>query len=365
MGFCKTLSRGAVAIAALGLVACDSNMPTTFDPAATAADVNAMNGVFEAPISQSFAFASASMDDATGSAAAASVGLVRSGMSPRAQDGARYVARLRSLLAPEPTVAFSASSAGIPPEAQGKTFVYSTTEGRYVVSAEPGAPSDGVRFVLYAVDPVTQAIVEPLNEIGYADITENEGNSSYEARVIVVSGSTTYLDYEVNMSATSSGGEIDVQGFVSDGSERANFNVETRIDITDLFAGESSLNYSIDVPSRSLSFDADMTVAVNGDTGNTDVTLELTFNGPNGRVDLAGAYAAEAAGPVAGTVAVEVNGNPFATINVTETTLEIVGRDGAALTAAERDALERIFDAVEDGFDILDRLLRPVDSFAA
>ena len=40
----------AAALVALGVAACDSNMPETFNAEATSGDVNAMTGIFAAPV---------------------------------------------------------------------------------------------------------------------------------------------------------------------------------------------------------------------------------------------------------------------------------------------------------------------------
>ncbi len=58
-----------------------------------------------------------------------------------------------------------------------------------------GAPANGVRFLIYAVNPITFVPVEPLQEVGYVQLTDLSGSSTQAARVIVVSGETTYLDY--------------------------------------------------------------------------------------------------------------------------------------------------------------------------
>jgi len=64
-----------------------------------------------------------------------------------------------------------------------------------------------------------------------------------------------------------------------------------------------------------------------------------------------------------------VNGEDFATIQVTTTptttTIEILGAGGNALTEQEREALENIFEAFEEAFDVVDDLLRPVDNLTA
>lgn len=360
MGFCTTRSMATalVTAAALALTACGSE-PGTFDPAATSSDVNAMTGAFESPVIQSFAAAAGSVDAVTAARAGFTVGQLQSATS-RSRDAARYISRVRSVLG-TPAAGLSASSASIPPEALGKTFVYNTAEDRYVASDRAGAPGDGVRLVLYAVNPVTGQIAEPLNEIGYADVVVDEGSSSLSAQVTVVSGGITYLDYEVEVSGSGSGGRILVDGFITNGVDRADFRLDNTVAFSGDMSGQFTLDYSIEVPSRDLSFDFDMTIEGDGVTGDGTITLSLELSGPNGRVDLAGNYSTAAAG----TLDVDVNGDDFASINITaesttETTIEIVGANGNALTEAEREALENIFDAFEDGFDVFEDLLRPI-----
>lgn len=370
MAFCTDrIRRGsAAALVALALAACDSNMPETFNAEATSGDVNAMTSVFAAPVFQSFAAASADVDEVTGAGASASVAQLRSGAQGRRVDAARYAGRLRAVLPSDAPAAngLSVSRADIPPEALGKTYVYDTGTDTYVASDIPGAPANGVRFLLYAVDPVTHAIAEPLNQLGYVDVIDQSGSDNRAARIVVVSGSTTYLDYGVEASGTATGGRVLVDGFVTDGTTRADFRLDNRIEMTGLSSGEATLDYAIEVPTRDLEFGFDMTLALDAEEQSAAITLGLELSGPNGHVNLAGDYTTLGG---SGSLDVDVNGDDFATISVTTTptttTIEVVGARGNALTDAEREALERIFEAFEGAFEVVDDLLRPVDNLTA
>ena len=57
-----------------------------------------------------------------------------------------------------------------------------------MASGLTGAPANGVRFVLYAVDPVMLRPVEPVVEVGYADIIDQSTASTTDIRVKVVAG---------------------------------------------------------------------------------------------------------------------------------------------------------------------------------
>ena len=121
----------------------------------------------------------------------------------------------------------SASSAAIPAEFLGKTFIYSG--GSYVVSAQTGAPANGVRFRLYAIDPVTLLPAVPLNQTGYVDLIDLSSGATSAARVIVVSGTTTYLDYRVSATAPASDGRVTVLGFITDGATELTFNLRATL----------------------------------------------------------------------------------------------------------------------------------------
>ena len=81
------------------------------------------------------------------------------------------------------------ASPALRPEALGSTYIYDPALRRYVVApGRSGAPANGVRFILYAVNPVTH---EPISavEIGYADLLD-EGvarPTGIDLRLIVVS----------------------------------------------------------------------------------------------------------------------------------------------------------------------------------
>ena len=103
----------------------------------------------------------------------------------------------------------------IPEEYAGVTFVYDVETDGYVGSELTGAPANGVRFILYAVNPVTGTPVEPLVEVGYADFTVTETASSGTVHVIVVSGGVTYRDYAVTAAGGVSSLTVTIDGYAA------------------------------------------------------------------------------------------------------------------------------------------------------
>jgi hypothetical protein len=340
----------AVTLLLLALGGCShDNGPSEFNPAGATADVNAAGGAFQSPAANSYAALGADMSLALGGSAAvvSSPALALSGESGRE----RYARAVTRML--PSTSRIQASVAALPSSVLGKTYVWDTTNGVYVQSDLSGAPSNGVRFVLYAINPVTLRPVDPLNEVGYVDVIDESGSSTVAVRVLVVSNGTTYLDYSVHAGGTSSSGSVTVSGYASDGTVRANFNLENTI--TQTSSGLTLvLDYGLDVPSRNLELDWTVTLSNSGDQ--TQVAVDLTIDGDNGRVNLQGTTV-----DGAGTFTVKVNGDLFATISYASGSDPVItGASGHVLTAEEEETLRTILGYYEDSFVVFVYLLAPI-----
>ena len=71
------------------------------------------------------------------------------------------------------------------------------------------------------------AIKQPLVEIGHADLIDERASSPNSAglRFLVVSGGVTVLEYSFEISGLVVAPALAVQGFMSDGTERVNFEL--------------------------------------------------------------------------------------------------------------------------------------------
>jgi hypothetical protein len=194
--------------------------------------------------------------------------------------------------------------------------------------------------------------VEPLVETGYVDITDLSGSTTRSARVQVVSGSTTYLDYTVT--ANSVTGMISVTGFVSDGTNQANLNLRSTLTTS----GTLTLVYSLDVPQRDVSID--LTLSATGlVTEAGTITLNLSMSGPNGTVSMSGQFTS-----TGGTLTVRTGGREFATITVTGQGAPVItGADGLPITEEDTAALQSIFGLTAEAFVSFDGMLAPVVFF--
>ena len=342
----------AAAGLALALAGCssDGSAPSAFNPQGTAADMAAAQDAFASDPTASFAAVGGDISVVLNGSplVASSAALALSRPSKASERYARQIAAL----VPAGGSGIQASVVAIPSAVAGKTFVWDESTDTYVASDLSGAPSNGVRFLLYAVDPVTLRPVEPVVEIGYVDVIDQSTSSLANVRIKVVEGDVTYLDYQVVVSGTTSSGLITISGFAFNGTTRANFTLKNTV-------SENNggivivLDYSLDIPSRGLSVDWTATFgAVSG-----SLTLDLTVSGPNGDVRLVGTKGADGGG----TFTVKVNGDTFATITVTAGTLVVTGATGDPLTPDEEQALEAVFDSFEGSLYAFSALLMPVN----
>src|SRR6185437_6383624 len=162
----RLVAAGAVALA---VSACsgDSNAPSEFNAQGTTADMSAAQSAFQGPQVSSYTVLSPSISAVlNGSAVVKSSALAIRGTN------ATRAARDLAAIVPQHG-AVQAAVMAIPEQYLGTTFVWDAGTSGYVAFNLTSAPSDGVRFLLYAVDPVLLQPVEPLVETGYVDITDH------------------------------------------------------------------------------------------------------------------------------------------------------------------------------------------------
>jgi hypothetical protein len=350
-----TLAAAAVALSGCG----SESAPTVpFNPSGATADLEAVNTTFASPAFSDFTALSVLFDAALGGAplvsASAAALDVRGGSTAKGLQAAvaRSAERIARIVPRPAAGGLSASSAAIPPEFLGKTFVYSG--GSYVVSAQTGAPANGVRFILYAIDPVTLLPAEPLNPTGHVDLVDLSSGTTSAARVIVVSGTTTYLDYRVSATSTVSSGRVTVLGFITDGATEATFNLSAAL----TYDAGLTLTYSFNVPQRDLAIA--LTMSASGTTPETStIGVTLDMRGQNGWIRLTGQFTVDGT-----TLNVAINGAPFATITaIAGAEVVITGAAGQPLTPEELETLQRVFEFAGGSFIAFDQLVAPVGTF--
>jgi hypothetical protein len=251
--------------------------------------------------------------------------------------------RMRDLRDVLPSFGTSGSLALFPSDALGKTFVYDTDLDRYEMDPDAtGAPDDGVRFILYAVDPILGRVVEPLDPIGYLDLIDVSTVSVDAIQIVAVVGDVTYLDYTASVSSGTSSATLSAEGFLSNGTDQVDFDLSVGATAT-----RATLDYLLSTDDGSIRLEAaldlddtmtaTLTLEGDGDTIILDVTItpstvsgEITYNG-------------DVVVTVAGTPEVPTFTRP----------------DGTPLTEDEIDALEAFGSIVANLFDAFDNLLWP------
>ena len=358
---CTKRSVTLLAAACVALSSCGESGPDTpFNPSGTTEDIAAVHDAFSSEAFASFSTFSMYFDAALGTSpvVSASADAFKFRQTTNAGEfraaAVRNARRVAALMQGRVHGSFSASSAAIPSEVAGKTFVYNGTE--YVASDRTGAPTNGVRFIIYAVNPVTLQPASPLLEVGYVQLTDLSGTSTQAARVVVVSGDITYLDYTVAATATTEGGRITVAGYVTDGVHRANVSLRSTVTET---AG-LSLVYSVDVPQRDVAIDLTMTTS-GLDPETATVGINLGMSGPNGTVSMTGQFTA-----AGGTIVVRVNGDEFANITSNGASEPVItDADGQPLSDEDEATFQHVFGLTGEAFITFDVMLLPIGFFLA
>ncbi|UCC73864.1 MAG: hypothetical protein JSV86_04695 [Gemmatimonadota bacterium] len=118
---------------------------------------------------------------------------------------------------------YTAAAAGIPDEFNGTTFVWDVDLEQYVESELTGAPTNGVRFILYAIDVITELPDVPLDEIGYLDIIDAATWPDVDLTLRAVIGTATLIYMEVTGFFGELSEYFDFDGYFSDGSDAVDF----------------------------------------------------------------------------------------------------------------------------------------------
>lgn len=348
----RSFLRPFVATATLALAAACSDggtAPVPLDPAGLQGDLASAVSASSAPATESFSAIGWAIGDVLGDNMPAVVAwpatLLKDPTAQKLDGAAMRLARQATGTEP----------ATIPAQALGVTFEYDAALDRYVAGERAGAPANGVRFVLYAVDPVTETIVEPLVETGYAEITRTVTDNRATARVQVFSGVanvTKVLDYAATVRGTLTVPELSVTGFARNASDSLAFALGSEVDLA---LERLSINWRAAVPSRGLVTRLEQSI---GGGENPTISINSVIASRNGRVGLSGAIGLMGTG----TLTVKVNGDTFATItmNGIEGEPTIAGAGGQPLTPEEEAMLEQIFDWFGDAFTWFSALLAPV-----
>lgn len=328
------------------------NYPDVFDPAAIQTEITSANSAMSSPATEAFsglgflidmALTDGSGDPLVITAPAELIAEAR--LAPRKATLTRLRAQATLLQAN-----------AIPAEALGVTFTYDVETQQYVPSDIPGAPANGVRFELYAVDPTDGLPVEPLVEVGHVDLTRSANADEANARVEVFQGTVTptkVLDYSATVGGSVTTPRVTLEGFAQNATDRLDFSLITRYALAD----ESiRLEWRTEVPTRD--FSTRLIQTMSGDA-NPRFTIDAAVISTNGRIDIDGTVRDQ----TGGELVVRVNGDVFATMDLATGEDEepvITNADGEPLTAEEEEILSQVFIWFAGAIFVFAALLGPV-----
>ena len=228
-----------------------------------------------------------------------------------------------------------------PPGTLGKTFVWDTTAKGYVASSDPGAPANGVRFVIYAVGgPLLLQPSLPLTPLGYVDLTDRSAGSNAVVGIALVgteggAAPVTYADYTLSGPAGSVAATVSLAGFLTDGL--------TRLDLTSALTstlGALTTHTTADVAAQDVHLVETASLA-GATTAELTIDLSLTSGGETLRAT--GRFVGDTAVATAGgEFAITVNGRPFATVTLGLHGYSYTAAPGVTLAAADEQVIDRL-----------------------
>ena len=358
---------GLAVAAAVAIAACkDTTGPQAHlsNPAGLSSDLQTVSGVLLSPTFQSFSKVS---DTTTGSpvAAPSRIGaLLRAApiTPPRTSStlDVNAAARLPALRRSAAVFSGAISASVVPAPLLGKTFVWDVTTHAYVEdpSATPAADPNGVRMILYAVDPNTGDIGEnPLTSVGFVDLVDESTTAPAldKLHVIVKDGTPaspgpiTYADYTVSGQVSGSPATAftaTAVGFVSDGTHTLTFSATfaaTQLD-TDNPDGQIDITWDLDNPA--LHVELHETLVLSDATHGGLTITEFSITHGSETVSVHGTITfVLAPDPESVTINLVFNVNdvPWARISGTDARIAVLHNDGSQLSAAEGQAFLDLF----------------------
>ncbi|HXI63256.1 MAG TPA: hypothetical protein VNH14_01970, partial [Gemmatimonadales bacterium] len=218
----RNLSPWGVVCLTLALAGCGKDAtapapPRLTDAATTASQLDAITAPTNTSALLSMEFASLSFT--TGATGPVGISPLRTALP--FPGGSGGLGGLAMLPLPRPMVGRPSGAAIFPDSVLGKTFVWDTAAHRYAASSETGAPANGVRFVLYVLDPLSFMPAIPLTVDGEVDFTDQSTTSASVLGVTVLgppgAAPVTYAAYTISVPSGPSPSTMSLAGFLSDG----------------------------------------------------------------------------------------------------------------------------------------------------
>jgi len=345
------------ALAAAGLliaaVACNndnSTGPATLsNPSGLTASLNGVDSTFASAQFESFLALTGNLSVASPAAPFARLRALVRGTAPRGANPSSATAYSRALrVLPR---AMAGSEAIIPDSVLGTTYVWDTLSQQYVASDSTGAPSNGVRYLLYEVDSTGQ-IGSPLTQIGHVDFIDLSSGPTTSLETVIASNTFTYADYTVTGSGDSTAFTLTSAGYIQTHLHRLDFSITFS-----LASGSFSIQEQFTEAADNLSLAFQFNVAATSDTS-ASVTGAFTFTNGSQTISMTGG------GTLTSSVSdiqltVKVDGNTFAIITAAGDSTSVTDAQGHPLSLPDEIALASAFDTLGHALDWLNDFVTP------
>ena len=324
----------------------DTTGPATLsNPQATIAAVAALDSAFHSNALASFGALSGALGSTAATAALSRAGTIVRATLPRpttpgvAAEAAavRQLSALRALnLSPT-----SPQGPVINDTLYGSVFTYDTSWQAYVRSATTGGPTNGIRFILYAVNPLTGALAIPLTPVGQTDLLDESVGATAKLHIIVTGngGTPSYLDYTAALTFSQTTLVATLNGTLTNAlaggaNKTLSFSVNANFTITTITV---SGTYTLNNPAVTITLNASDKQVVTTDS----VTLSFGFTRQGEAITFSGQLVTT--GDVVDTVdaAIHVNGQPYASVRGNNLAVKFYDANGVEIvdTTEKHDIL--------------------------
>jgi len=365
---------GIVALMGAGLAACnkDSAAPVDFDdPAAVSSNLSSVDSTFNSDVFRSFTVTAFMLDVAAQPSIRPAATLLQT-LHPKLERSGAHAflpgliqgQKLQMLV---PQLSLSAAQGAVIPDSMfGRVFEWDTAGvGQYSWQDSTIAGLNGVRFILYAVGLDGQ-ILEPVTPIGTLDVLDVSTANALQLHILVrnTAGTTTFVDYTVELTGNSSTVQANAVGSIRNGLAAPN-NKELSFDET-LTVTSSSIRvtatFALNNPATTLMLNESLNFNTSDLVINTD--FKLIQNGHTIRT--VGRITVNSLDALNVVITVYFDGGPVASLSGDPTLAETqwVDAGGEPLSPADLAALDDLFDALSQFDAAVSSLFSPIGTFA-
>ena len=372
--------RWGLAVVAVLAAACSSTTAPQAhlaNPQQLSSDLQAVSGVLQSSVLASFGVVGTAVGSPATVATPAGALLQAAPITTPQTAGQAYLdapRRLQALRLAAGRLGSGISASVIPPQFLGQTFVWDDATHQYVVGADAG-PTNGVRIILYALDPSTGDVAEPSNAVGFVDLLDESTTSPAVNKLhVIVQGGTpaspgvTYADYTVSGSVTGNPAtafNASAVGFVSDGTHPLTFNATFAATNLTTDNPDAQLDVTWDLANPVIHVELHETLAT-PDANHLTVTIDFSVVHGSETVAVTGTITVVSfPQSVSANLLITVNGVAYARVRGTATattnTIQLVHADGSALSGAEQQAVTDLFDLPGQIETAIDNVFSPCE----